>query len=168
MIKATCPACRRRLQVKDGVLGKSARCPSCKHAFTVTVPEVASVATAAPEPTGREPEERPERGRKHEKKADKRPPWLLLAVGGGAAAVVLLCLVGAGVAWMLLQPGGERRAAIVVKAEDVVDPLLAAPGLTREPRPGPASWVPPVPLPSAPPESWKVTADPRPGADALL
>lgn len=67
-IAVPCPQCKKKLKLRDkSLLGKKARCPNCKHAFVLQLPETAAVqssgsSSAAPstEPTPPPVQQRPE------------------------------------------------------------------------------------------------------------
>src|SRR5205823_3426234 len=44
MIAFSCPSCAMKFQLKDEFAGRSTKCPTCKHALTVPVPDVAKPA----------------------------------------------------------------------------------------------------------------------------
>ncbi|QGQ24180.1 hypothetical protein F1728_16445 [Gimesia benthica] len=67
-IAVPCPQCKKKLKLRDkSLLGKKARCPNCKHAFVLQLPETAAVqssgsssAATSTEPTPPPVQQRPE------------------------------------------------------------------------------------------------------------
>ncbi len=63
MPDAVCPACAKSLKVPDAAVGKSGRCPSCQHRFTLPAgepqrPVAARPTEDAPAPPPSEPKKR--------------------------------------------------------------------------------------------------------------
>lgn len=98
MPNVLCPACAKSLKVSDAAAGKSGRCPSCQHRFTLPTAEPQRPVAArpiedTPAPT---PPVLKKRKKKKRKPARRAFPWkLLVAVGGVVAlALVLVAVVG--------------------------------------------------------------------------
>ncbi|QDT30264.1 hypothetical protein Enr10x_56290 [Gimesia panareensis] len=59
-IAVPCPQCKKKLKLRDkSLLGKKARCPNCKHAFVLQLPETAAVEKSGSRPVEPPPEETP-------------------------------------------------------------------------------------------------------------
>src|SRR2546423_1668916 len=53
----SCPACEKKLQVPDELLGKAVQCPECKHSFVArAVASNVAVSPSAPAPPPKVPE----------------------------------------------------------------------------------------------------------------
>src|SRR5712672_1743515 len=82
MLLVTCPGCGKKLQVKDELAGKKAKCPTCGSPFAIPTPRAAArprtgaptetVADDVPFVTAAEPSEKIRR-RKDEEPDSPRP-----------------------------------------------------------------------------------------------
>jgi hypothetical protein len=165
MHKTKCPECAQTLNLPDTIIGKRARCSSCRHTFVVQPPAARSPSSdrevemqSEEEPLllanhddGVDSNHPPRVRKKKRKKAKEAAPPAGMAryyIAGGVLGFLLLCgLIVGGAVWLL---SGAARDSGGAEA-----PLLA-----REPSAGsPTSWVPPVALASADPAAWQVKPD---------
>lgn len=105
-VHVQCPACQRRCELNESLLGKVVRCPGCQEVFTAAEAPATEGVHAGPAPS------RPARlpppiahADEPRRSAVRRPrPIALWVVGGLAVALLLVCgfsALAGGLAWFL-------------------------------------------------------------------
>jgi hypothetical protein len=121
-VHVQCPACQRRCELNESLLGKAVRCPGCQEVFTAAEAPATEGIHSGPVPSrpARLPPSIADTDEPRRSAVRRSSPIALWVVGGLAAALVLVCgfsVLAGGLAWFLWSREPVPLAGVAAVAE---------------------------------------------------